>query len=66
MQHLNIYALKNKIKRLEQQNDPKQARWIEFLKDVYIQEQAKRQNAFINSLSEEQRSQKAFKDHLAR
>lgn len=66
MQNLNIYALKNKIKALEKQNDPKQLKWIEFLKDVYHQEQRKRQNNFIASFNQEQRSKKAYNEYLAK
>jgi hypothetical protein len=32
---MNIYALKNKIKRLQALNDPKQRYWVEFLQDLY-------------------------------
>jgi hypothetical protein len=35
---INIYALKNKIKRLEATKDPKIAYYIETLKAVYLQE----------------------------
>jgi hypothetical protein len=35
---VNIYALKNKIKKLEATKDPKIAYYIETLKAVYVQE----------------------------
>ena len=35
---MNVYALKNKIKRIQALNDPKQRYWLEFLQDLYNKE----------------------------
>jgi hypothetical protein len=63
---MNIYALKNKIKRLELINDPGQRYWLEFLKDLYSQELAKIANKVSQDLDQGSRSAKAWEDHLAR
>jgi hypothetical protein len=66
LQFMNIYALKNKIKRLELLNDPGQRYWLEFLKDLYSQELAKIANKVSQGLDQKARSAKAWDDHLAR
>jgi hypothetical protein len=63
---MNIYALKNKIKRLELINDPGQRYWLEFLKDLYSQELAKIANKVSQDLDQGSRSAKYWEDHLAR
>jgi len=63
---MNIYALKNKIKRLELINDPGQRYWLEFLKDLYSQELGKIVNKASHGLDQKARSAKAWQDHLAR
>jgi hypothetical protein len=63
---MNIYALKNKIKRLELLNDPGQSYWLEFLKDLYSQELGKIVKKASQGLDQKARSAKAWDDHLAR
>jgi hypothetical protein len=63
---MNIYALKNKIKRLELLNDPGQRYWLEFLKDLYSQELAKIANKVSQGLDQKDTSAKAWADYLAR
>ena len=63
---MNIYALKNKIKRLELINDPGQRYWLEFLKDLYCQELGKIVKKASQGLDQKAKSAKAWQDHLAR
>ena len=63
---MNIYALKNKIKRLESINDPAQRYWLEFLKDLYSQELGKIVKKGSQGLDQKAKSAKAWQDHLAR
>jgi len=63
---MNIYALKNKIKRLEQKNDPGQRYWLEFLKDLYSQQLQQIADKASQGLDQKSRSAKAWQDHLAR
>jgi hypothetical protein len=63
---MNIYALKNKIKRLELINDSGQRYWLEFLKDLYSQELGKIVKKASQGLDQKARSAKAWQDHLAR
>jgi len=63
---MNIYALKNKIKRLELINDPGQRYWLEFLKDLYSQELGKIVKKASQGLDQKSKSAKAWQDHLAR
>jgi hypothetical protein len=63
---MNIYALKNKIKRLELINDPGQRYWLEFLKDLYSQELGRIVKKASQGLDQKARSAKAWDDHLAR
>ena len=63
---MNIYALKNKIKRLESAKDPGQRYWLEFLKDLYSQELQQIANKASQGLDQKSRSAKAWQDHLAR
>jgi hypothetical protein len=63
---MNIYALKNKIKRLELINDPEQRYWLEFLKDLYSQELGRIVKKASQGLDQKARSAKAWDDHLAR
>jgi hypothetical protein len=63
---MNIYALKNKIKRLELINDPGQRYWLEFLKDLYSQELGKIVKKASQGLDQKAKSAKAWQDHLAR
>jgi len=63
---MNIYALKNKIKRLELLNDPGQKYWLEFLKDLYSQELSQIVKKASQGQDQQSRSAKAWQDHLAR
>jgi hypothetical protein len=63
---MNIYALKNKIKRLEQINDPGQRYWLEFLKYLYSQELGQILKKASQGQDQETKSAKAWQDHLAR
>jgi hypothetical protein len=63
---MNIYALKNKIKRLELINDPRQKYWLEFLKDLYSQELGQIVKKASQGLDQKSRSAKAWEEHLAR
>ena len=63
---MNIYALKNKIKRLEAAKDPGQKYWLEFLKDLYSQELQQIVKKASQGLDQKSRSLKAWEDHLAR
>ena len=63
---MNIYALKNKIKRIQALNDPKQRYWLEFLQDLYFKELQAIANKVSQELSQDQRTKKAYQDFLAR
>jgi len=63
---MNIYALKNKINKIKALNDPKQRYWLEFLQDMYIKELQAIANKVSQELSQDQRTNKAYKDFLAR
>jgi hypothetical protein len=63
---MNIYALKNKIKKVKALNDPKQRYWLEFLQDMYTKELQAIADKVSQQLSQEQRSKKAYQDFLAR
>ena len=63
---MNIYALKNKIKRLESINDPGQRYWLEFLKHLYSQELGQIVKKANQGQDQETKSAKAWQDYLAR
>ena len=63
---MNIYALKNKINKIKALNDPKQRYWLEFLQDMYTKELQAIANKVSQELSQEQRTNKAWSEHLAR
>lgn len=63
---MNIYALKNKIKKVKALNDPKQRYWLEFLQYLYNKELQAIADKVGQELSQEQRSKKAYQDFLAR
>ena len=63
---MNIYALKNKINKIKALNDPKQSYWLEFLQDMYIKELQAIANKVTQELSQDQRTNKAYQDFLAR
>lgn len=63
---MNIYALKNKINKIKALNDPKQRYWLEFLQDMYNKELQAIANKVSQELSQEQKSKKAWAEHLAR
>jgi hypothetical protein len=62
---MNIYALKNKIKRLELINDPGQRYWLEFFKDLYSLEMGKIVSKSRQGLDQKDRIAKSWQDHLA-
>lgn len=63
---MNIYALKNKINKIKALNDPKQSYWLEFLQDIYTKELQAIANKVSQELSQDQRTNKAYQDFLAR
>lgn len=63
---MNIYALKNKINKIKALNDPKQRYWLEFLQDIYTKELQAIANKVSQELSQEQITNKAWAEHLAR
>ena len=63
---MNIYALKNKINKIKALNDPKQSYWLEFLQDLYFKELQAIANKVSQELSQDQRTNKAYQDFLAR
>jgi len=63
---MNIYALKNKINKSKALNDPKQRYWLEFLQDLYTKELQAIANKVSQELSQDQRTNKAYQDFLAR
>lgn len=63
---MNIYALKNKINKIKALNDPKQSYWLEFLQDMYTKELQAIANKVSQELSQDQRTNKAYNDFLAR
>jgi hypothetical protein len=62
---MNIYALKNKIKRLKAANDPKHRYWLMFLQDLYNKELQNIANKVTNDLSQEQKEKKSWANYLA-
>jgi hypothetical protein len=63
---MNIYALKNKINKIKALNDSKQRYWLEFLQDMYTKELQAIANKVSQELSQDQRTNKAYQDFLAR
>ena len=63
---MNIYALKNKINKIKALNDPKQRYWLEFLQDMYTKELQAIANKVSQELSQEQKNNEAWAEHLAR
>jgi hypothetical protein len=63
---MNIYALKNKINKIKALNDPEQRYWLEFLQDLYTKELQAIANKVSQELSQDQRTNKAYQDFLAR
>jgi hypothetical protein len=63
---MNIYALKNKINKIKALNDPKQRYWLEFLQDLYTKELQAIANKVSQELSQDQKNNKAWAEHLAR
>jgi hypothetical protein len=63
---MNIYALKNKINKIKALNDPKQRYWLEFLQDLYTKELQAITNKVSQELSQDQKNNKAWAEHLAR
>jgi hypothetical protein len=63
---MNIYALKNKIKKLQALNNPENNYWLQFLQDLYNKELESIANKVTKQLSQEQKSKKAYQDFLAR
>ena len=62
---MNIYALKNKIKRLQALNDPKQRYWLEFLQDLYNKELQAMADKVTQDLSQEQKEKSSWAQYLA-
>ena len=62
---MNIYALKNKIKRLQALNDPANKYWIEFLQDLYKKELEKIANKVTQELNQEQKEKRSWANYLA-
>ena len=62
---MNIYALKNKIKRIQALNDPKQRYWVEFLQDLYNKELQAMADKVTQDLSPEQKEKSSWAQYLA-
>ena len=62
---MNIYALKNKIKRIQALNDPKQRYWLEFLQDLYNKELQAMADKVTQDLSQEQKEKSSWAQYLA-
>jgi hypothetical protein len=62
---MNIYALKNKIKRLQALNDPKQRYWVEFLQDLYNKQLQAMADKVTQDLSQEQKEKSSWAQYLA-
>jgi hypothetical protein len=62
---MNIYALKNKIKRIQALNDPKQRYWLEFLQDLYYKELQAMADKVTQELSQEQKEKSSWAQYLA-
>lgn len=62
---MNIYALKNKIKRLQAQNDPANKYWIEFLQDLYKKELEKIASKVIQGLDQDKKEKRSWAEYLA-
>jgi len=62
---MNIYALKNKIKRIQALNDPKQRYWLEFLQDLYNKELQAMADKVTQELSQEHKEKDSWAKYLA-
>jgi hypothetical protein len=62
---MNIYALKNKIKKIQALNDPKQSYWLEFLQDLYNKELQAMADKVSQELSQEQKEKSSWAQYLA-
>ena len=62
---MNIYSLKNKIKRLQAANDPKNKYWLMFLQDLYNKELQNIANKVTKDLSQEQKEKRSWANYLA-
>jgi len=62
---MNIYALKNKIKKIQSLNDPKQRYWLEFLQDLYNKELQAMADKVTQELSQEQKEKSSWAQYLA-
>jgi len=62
---MNIYALKNKIKKIQSLNDPKQRYWLEFLQDLYNKELQLMADKVTQELSQEQKEKSSWAQYLA-
>jgi hypothetical protein len=62
---MNIYALKNKIKRIQALNDPKQRYWLEFLQDLYYKKLQAMADKVTQELSQEQKEKSSWAQYLA-
>jgi hypothetical protein len=62
---MNIYALKNKIKKIQALNDPKQRYWLEFLQDLYNKELQAMADKVTQELSQEQKEKSSWAQYLA-
>ena len=62
---MNIYALKNKIKRIQALNDPKQRYWLEFLQDLYNKQLQAMADKVTQDLSQKQKEKSSWAQYLA-
>ena len=62
---MNIYALKNKIKRIQALNDPKQRYWLEFLQDIYNKELQAMADKVSQELSQDKKEKSSWANYLA-
>ena len=62
---MNIYALKNKIKKIQLLNDPKQRYWLEFLQDLYNKELQAMADKVSQELSQDKKEKSSWANYLA-
>ena len=62
---MNIYALKNKIKKLQAANDPKNRYWLIFLEDLHNKELEKIAHKVSQDLDQVQKDKRSWNSFLS-
>jgi hypothetical protein len=62
---MNIYALKNKIKKLQAANDPKNRYWLIFLEDLYNKELEKIAHKVSQDLDQVKKDKRSWNSFLS-